>query len=234
MLAVKLPLALPAIIAGLRITTVSTIALLTVGGVIQQGGLGQLLYDGFQEGRNAQILAGLVLIVLLGLVADLLLLLFQRWSHRGSGRPYEPLRRCHQLADRPGQLSGRLRADPPGLAPSAGCRPLAAHRPGDRAADRHRVRPLAPRRTVRQPARDRHACRPDPGAAVHPVQRPQLRGLDQDGGRLPDALRHSTDPDECLGRRLVSRARGGRGRARIGHEPAPDPHRASSCRSQCR
>ena len=37
----RLPLALPAIMAGLRVTTVSTIALLTIGGVIEQGGLGR-------------------------------------------------------------------------------------------------------------------------------------------------------------------------------------------------
>jgi osmoprotectant transport system permease protein len=78
MLQVRLPLALPAILAGLRITTVSTIALLTVGGVIEKGGLGQLIFDGFQDDRYAQILTGLVLIVALGLVADLLLLLLQR------------------------------------------------------------------------------------------------------------------------------------------------------------
>ena len=78
MLRVRLPLALPAILAGLRITTVSTIALLTVGGVIQQGGLGQLIFNGFQDDRYAQILTGLVLIVVLGLVADLILLVLQR------------------------------------------------------------------------------------------------------------------------------------------------------------
>jgi osmoprotectant transport system permease protein len=78
MLQVRLPLALPAILAGLRITTVSTIALLTVGGVIEKGGRGQLLFDGFQDDRYAQILTGLVLIVALGLIADVLLLLLQR------------------------------------------------------------------------------------------------------------------------------------------------------------
>jgi osmoprotectant transport system permease protein len=75
---VRLPLALPAILAGVRITTVSTIALLTVGGLINQGGLGTLLNQGFQRGINAQILASLVLIVALAIAADLLLLIFQR------------------------------------------------------------------------------------------------------------------------------------------------------------
>jgi osmoprotectant transport system permease protein len=80
LLQIRMPLALPAILAGLRVTTVSTIALLTVGGVIGQGGLGQLLYDGFQNDFNPQVLTALLLIVALALVADLLLLLLQRLS----------------------------------------------------------------------------------------------------------------------------------------------------------
>ena len=75
---VRLPLAMPAVMAGLRVTTVSTIALLTVGGLIQQGGLGNLLVDGFNNSFNAQIFTSIVLIVALALVADLLLLLVQR------------------------------------------------------------------------------------------------------------------------------------------------------------
>ncbi len=77
-LRVQLPLALPAIMAGLRITTVSTIALLTVGGVIEKGGLGQLMFDAFQSSRNSMLLVAIVLIVALALVADLLLLIVQR------------------------------------------------------------------------------------------------------------------------------------------------------------
>lgn len=78
LLQIRVPLALPAILAGLRVTTVSTIALLTVGGIIGHGGLGQMLYDGFNDEFNAQVLTALVLIVLLALLADLLLLLVQR------------------------------------------------------------------------------------------------------------------------------------------------------------
>lgn len=80
LLQIRMPLALPAILAGLRVTTVSTIALLTVGGIIGHGGLGQMLYDGFNDEFNAQVLTALVLIVLLALLADLLLLLVQRMS----------------------------------------------------------------------------------------------------------------------------------------------------------
>jgi osmoprotectant transport system permease protein len=77
-LRVKVPLAMPAIVAGFRVTAVSTIALLTVGGVLDKGGLGQLLFDGYQNELNAQILTALVLIVALALVVDLALQLAQR------------------------------------------------------------------------------------------------------------------------------------------------------------
>jgi osmoprotectant transport system permease protein len=77
-LKVQLPLAMPAILAGVRVTTVSTIALLTIGGLIDQGGLGTLLNDGFQRDIYAQILVSLVLIIALAIVADLLLLVVQR------------------------------------------------------------------------------------------------------------------------------------------------------------
>ncbi len=90
LLQIRMPLAVPAILAGLRVTTVSTIALLTVGGVIGQGGLGQMLYDGFQNDFNPQVLTALVLIVTLALLADLLLLLLQRlatpWTRAQASR----------------------------------------------------------------------------------------------------------------------------------------------------
>jgi osmoprotectant transport system permease protein len=74
---VRIPLALPAILAGLRVTTVSTIALLSIGGVINQGGLGTLLFDGFQNDFHAQVLVAVVLIVVLAVLADLVVLAAQ-------------------------------------------------------------------------------------------------------------------------------------------------------------
>ena len=76
---VDLPLALPSVLAGLRVATVSTVALTTVGVVVSNGGLGQVVLEGF--GNNlyrAQILTGTVLCVLLALVADALLLVLER------------------------------------------------------------------------------------------------------------------------------------------------------------
>src|SRR5205823_5662158 len=46
---IELPLAVPAIIAGVRIATVTTIGLVTVTALIGQGGFGQLIYDGLQR-----------------------------------------------------------------------------------------------------------------------------------------------------------------------------------------
>ena len=71
---IELPLALPTFMAGLRIATVSTVALTTVGVIVGHGGLGQLIYGGFNANFfRAEIVTGAVACVLLALVADLLL-----------------------------------------------------------------------------------------------------------------------------------------------------------------
>ncbi|MGA4850416.1 ABC transporter permease [Streptomyces sp. G5(2025)] len=76
---VELPLALPALLAGVRITTVSTVALTTVGAIVDYGGLGTLILDGLDTTFKAQVLTASALCVLLAVVADLLLLALQRW-----------------------------------------------------------------------------------------------------------------------------------------------------------
>ncbi|MFI8452843.1 ABC transporter permease [Streptomyces erythrochromogenes] len=87
---VELPLALPALLAGVRIATVSTIALTTVGSIVGKGGLGNLIAPAVNSSFKAQVLTASVLCVLLALVADLLLLGLQRlltpWTRAG-GRP---------------------------------------------------------------------------------------------------------------------------------------------------
>lgn len=78
LLRVELPLALPTIVAGLRIATVSTIALVTVGAVIGNGGLGDLIYDALGSNFKAEVLTASVLCVALAVLADVLLLVLQR------------------------------------------------------------------------------------------------------------------------------------------------------------
>jgi osmoprotectant transport system permease protein len=77
---VRLPLALPVLIAGLRIATVSTISLATVTAWISAGGLGTLLFEGITFNRPSMILAGTVAITALALSTDLLLRLAERMT----------------------------------------------------------------------------------------------------------------------------------------------------------
>ncbi len=71
---VELPLALPGIMTGLRIATVSTVALVTVGYLVGFGGFGNLILTGFNNNfYRPQIMAGTLGCVLLALVFDLLL-----------------------------------------------------------------------------------------------------------------------------------------------------------------
>ncbi|GAB3595949.1 ABC transporter permease [Angustibacter peucedani] len=86
---VELPVALPAIMVGVRVATVSTVALVTVGVIVGYGGLGQLLLAGFQNNfYRAEIMTSTVLTVALALALDLVLLLVTRaltpWQRRRS------------------------------------------------------------------------------------------------------------------------------------------------------
>ncbi|MFF5083615.1 ABC transporter permease [Actinoplanes sp. NPDC000266] len=75
---VELPIALPVILAGLRVATVANISLVSVGALIGIGGLGQLFTRGFQLFYLEPIIVGIVLSVLLAAVADLVIVLIQR------------------------------------------------------------------------------------------------------------------------------------------------------------
>ena len=86
---VELPVALPAIMAGVRVATVSTVALATVGVIVGYGGLGQLLLAGFQNNfYRAEIMTSTILTVALALFLDLVLLVVTRaftpWARRSA------------------------------------------------------------------------------------------------------------------------------------------------------
>jgi osmoprotectant transport system permease protein len=78
LLRVELPLALPVVMAGIRVATVSTVALVTVGSIVSYGGLGNLLLLGVGNQFKAQIFAASVLCVALAIVLDLILVVTQR------------------------------------------------------------------------------------------------------------------------------------------------------------
>lgn len=89
LLRIELPLALPGILTGLRLATVSTVALTTVGVLIGHGGLGELILGGFRNNfYRAEIMTGTLLSVALALVLDLILATAGRlatpWARRGA------------------------------------------------------------------------------------------------------------------------------------------------------
>ena len=71
LLRIELPLAVPTIIAGVRIATVTTIGLVTVTALIGQGGLGQFILEGLTRDFRTPLVVGSVLSVALAAVADL-------------------------------------------------------------------------------------------------------------------------------------------------------------------
>jgi osmoprotectant transport system permease protein len=90
LLAIELPLAIPAVIAGLRVAAVSTISLVSVGGVLGRGGLGFLFFEGYRRNRTSEIIAGIGASILLAVVVDIALVLTRRvltpWTPARAGR----------------------------------------------------------------------------------------------------------------------------------------------------
>ena len=140
LLQVELPLALPVIMAGIRIATVTTIGLVTITALIGQGGLGQLFIDGFTRNFATPIVVGIVLSALLAFAADLALVGLQHrltpWARSREVAAGERRQRGHRLAHRPGQLE-RAGRDPGPHPPAhlvlaAGHRHRRRHRPARR------------------------------------------------------------------------------------------------------
>jgi len=75
---VEMPLALPLIIAGVRVATVTTVGLVTVAAVIGQGGLGQLILSGLRSFFTTPTYVGAFLSLALALALDVSLLSLQR------------------------------------------------------------------------------------------------------------------------------------------------------------
>jgi osmoprotectant transport system permease protein len=86
LVSVELPLALPAVVAGIRLATVTTIGLVTVAALIGHGGLGQLILDGLNRSFPTPLIVGSALSVALAAVADVALVGAQRllspWATR--------------------------------------------------------------------------------------------------------------------------------------------------------
>ncbi len=83
---VEIPLAIPAIVAGIRIATVTTIGLVTVTGLIGQGGLGAFIIEGINRDFRTPLVVGSVCSIALAVVADVALAgasrLLAPWTRR--------------------------------------------------------------------------------------------------------------------------------------------------------
>jgi osmoprotectant transport system permease protein len=76
---VELPLALPVIVAGIRIATVTIIGIATIGAYISGGGLGELIFTGISRNFPTRVIVGAALATLLAIFADLSLLALERY-----------------------------------------------------------------------------------------------------------------------------------------------------------
>lgn len=85
---VELPLALPVIVAGVRVATVTTVGLVAITAIIQLGGLGRLIFDGYGQQFYTKMVVGSVLSVALAVVLDLFFYGLERlltpWARRRS------------------------------------------------------------------------------------------------------------------------------------------------------
>jgi len=79
---VELPLALPVIVAGLRIATVTVISVTTVGAYVNAGGLGTLIFNGIATDHAPKIWTGALTACALAVAADLALERFERTLRR--------------------------------------------------------------------------------------------------------------------------------------------------------
>ena len=86
---VELPLALPVIVAGMRIAIVTVIGIAVIGAYIGAGGLGDLIFDGITRDFPTMYIAGAVLATLLAVGSDLLFVgaerLLSPWARRARG-----------------------------------------------------------------------------------------------------------------------------------------------------
>jgi osmoprotectant transport system permease protein len=90
---VELPLAVPVILAGLRVGVVASISLASVGQLIGVSSLGYLFIDGLQRSFPTEIYVGLFLVIVLALACDLILVAVKWVLTPWAARPERKQRR---------------------------------------------------------------------------------------------------------------------------------------------
>lgn len=96
---VELPLAGPALLAGLRVVSVSTVSLVSVGALIGVNTLGFLFLDGFRRGIPEEIVVGIAASVLVAFAFDVALVVLGRLLMPWTAAERSPGRRARVLAD---------------------------------------------------------------------------------------------------------------------------------------
>ena len=86
LVAVDLPLAIPPIVAGVRVATVTTVGLVTVAGLIGLGGYGSYIDSGLSRGFSTEVVVGAGLSIIMAMALDLVLVavewLITPWRRR--------------------------------------------------------------------------------------------------------------------------------------------------------
>jgi osmoprotectant transport system permease protein len=77
---VELPIALPVILTGIRITAVQVVATATLGALVGYGGLGRFIIDGFATQDDVQIVAGAFLVAVLSVLTEVAFSAMERWT----------------------------------------------------------------------------------------------------------------------------------------------------------
>ena len=114
-LTVELPLAVPYIVTGIRVATVTTVGLVTVAAIIGEGGLGRLILDGLRRTFWTPMTVGAALSITLALVLDLAIWGIGRaltpWARPAPPHP-RPHPRPHRTAPGGGQMTATAAAVP--------------------------------------------------------------------------------------------------------------------------
>lgn len=79
---VRLPLALPVVVSGVRVAAVTAVGMATVAALVAGGGLGDSVFAGLRAGDETEVLAATAVIAALALTADGALAMLERWLRR--------------------------------------------------------------------------------------------------------------------------------------------------------
>lgn len=81
-----LPLALPIIIAGIRIATVMMIGITVIAAYINAGGLGELIFEGLAQDHKGKIVAGTIAVGSISILADIIFRIIESTLNRAEWR----------------------------------------------------------------------------------------------------------------------------------------------------